>query len=731
MSFRVAAQAYPKAHLVMFILVLSAYIFAHPLHLAPTLPAILAAAPRLRESRRRTGQSTRVLSPNANPDDLLAEMEGGFVADPVRDGQHPTDISHLAVAVLGRGYRGHLRRWINSTDDEAAWEKLQEAIRSICGDSEALFYDLMEDVMGPTYMPRPMSQADIDGVEEVIRAQQADAVAPPPIPSYEEVLSSLPNDWNEQAILEGELGDSIPVILDTLADCGVPLSHRLVISSHLGDRRRIYAIFTSRPANTGQRLRDQFRFLGLKDEFGPLSVIIPMDTDVIRKRPRKAAFSLPSLQPTALSAKVMAKMTAMEIENRLYTDLVRNVIRDAIPLFKELELSVFPEAKADASLEDIARVYGSCITSKLKRGKLRRKGCFQNWRRLYGILHAALESEELSPQFLCTYSDCSGLSGNYIAWTLQWAGFAFGCDTLTTLGHSRTVMEHCPGNILGRAMAPKPPPKKAPWLSDWFVMFLAFKCHDRHPLVRARAAFFYFMFVGGTRSSDAMNVNTMSFVGLSVCLTALYNKTSTNPYQEVTSLPLLDYMGRSLRPAFEALSSQMGSYFLLADCTATRESRLQTPLVKLDGGFTRPCSYAHLRDMLRFLVEDFNSEWAGKPDRFGVIIPVANTEATVHSPKAWLDTLAIQMRVEVTEKDVLCHWNAKTMSKFYNQNFSGVELLSRMKVVRSLQSDWRSAGRGYIPREPYNWHQLPPVPGEQTLIELYEKESQKTGPYQF
>ena len=186
-------------------------------------------------------------------------------------------------------------------------------------DSEVLFYDLMEDVMGPTYMPRPMSQADIAAEEEVIRAQQAHSVAPPPIPSYEEALSLLPNDWNEQAILEGELGDTIPVILDTLADCGVPLSHRLVISSHLGERRRIYAIFTSRPANTGQRLRDQFRFLGVKDEFGPLSIVIPTDTDIIRKRPRKAGFLLPSLQPTALTAKVMAKMTAMEIENRLYS----------------------------------------------------------------------------------------------------------------------------------------------------------------------------------------------------------------------------------------------------------------------------------------------------------------------------------------------------------------------------------------------------------------------------
>ena len=87
---------------------------------------------------------------------------------------------------------------------------------------------------------------------------------------------------------------------------------------------------------------------------------------------------------------------------------------------------------------------------------------------------------------------------------------------------------------------------------------------------------------------------------------------------------------------------------------------------------------------------------------------------TVHSPKAWLDTLAIQAEVGPQNVDILCHWNMKAMHKLYNRCFDGVELLLRMKVVRLLAYNWRSTGRGHIPRDPPNFNALPHVPGEDT-----------------
>ena len=86
---------------------------------------------------------------------------------------------------------------------------------------------------------------------------------------------------------------------------------------------------------------------------------------------------------------------------------------------------------------------------------------------------------------------------------------------------------------------------------------------------------------------------------------------------------------------------------------------------------------------------------------------------TVHSPKGWLDTLAIQAEFSERAVDMLGHWNQKKMQVLYNKNYSGVELGYRMTVIRLLHSNWCSQGPGKLVMPlPCALGDLPPVPNE-------------------
>ena len=117
----------------------------------------------------------------------------------------------------------------------------------------------------------------------------------------------------------------------------------------------------------------------------------------------------------------------------------------------------------------------------------------------------------------------------------------------------------------------------------------------------------------------------------------------------------------------------MGTFFCLADPVDPKHSRLSTPIRKSPDGMTFPVTYDHARKLLTYLVEDYNVirlryQKPGYPEP-----PIVDPKViTVHSPKGWLDTLAIQADFEDKAIDILCHWNQKKMSLLYNKNFIGV-----------------------------------------------------------
>ena len=129
--------------------------------------------------------------------------------------------------------------------------------------------------------------------------------------------------------------------------------------------------------------------------------------------------------------------------------------------------------------------------------------------------------------------------------------------------------------------------------------------------------FVYFLCVGGMRGHDGMRVTKIEFGSYCIVLTCSKMKTSTQGgVDEVITIPLLDYKGRSLRPAFELLIQQMGTYFLLANPIALSTGRLETPLLLVDGHRT-PCSPAKMNDLFRFFAEDFNkvrAQYRSSPD---------------------------------------------------------------------------------------------------------------------
>ena len=298
--------------------------------------------------------------------------------------------------------------------------------------------------------------------------------------------------------------------------------------------------------------------------------------------------------------------------------------------------------------------------------------------------------------------------------TLKWGGGAFGQPVLGNLGEQKPVICFEPGEILGRAGVGRPLPKQAENVCDEWVMYLCDGMAGEFTKVivaLARYAYAYFLCVGGNRNQDAMNVNKIEFLDHAVVLTASHHKTSTSGYDERTTIPLLDYRKRSIRPAFEALQSQMSSLFLLADPVATREKRLESP-IRLVDGYPRPISYQHITEFLGYMAEDYNkirSRYDSDNEPQGRKAPPVPLGLSIHSPKGWLDTFAIQAEFSERETDILCHWNAKSMQKHYNKNFCGVELKIRSLVIRLFMTSWRSVPTGQIPLDPPARSSLPPL----------------------
>ena len=643
--------------------------------------------------------------------DSLSEDER---PDPVLEGSEPSYTGQTFYQ-LPAAVRQKIRHLFGKMHDQASWDLLQVLLAEHqLGLTTEAMETLISDVC-PAVVCKPLpvhsAQAEASFIQEeeettLIRRMNDVSMSP----SYIETLLVLPHGWNEEAILTHCLGDTIETVIMVLRDSDVHDAYLgLNFRASLLERWDKYFRWKKVPS-----LRRRWKFLAQR----PVILVtepVQQSPRCYTKNPYIGKF-FPSLAKGDLSAKVRATMSAREILQQEYTKLVLLIIADAIPLFQSLHLPIFGLVPPASTPAVIAKVYGAVFTRKVSKGKLSLRGCRNYWRRLLGLLNSAIELQELTADLVLSYIDATNISGHIMGWTLQWAGLAFGQDLLSYLGKSPVIQEHVKGDILGHAVGrDKKPTKHAPYVPDEFVIFLSDCCHSDRLLVAGRAAFFYFLCVGGMRGHDGMRVTKIEFGSYCIILTCSKLKTSTQGGDdEVIVIPLLDYRGRSLRPAFELLRQQMGTYFLLANPVALSNGRLEAPLLLADGHST-PCTPTKMNDLFRFFAQDYNAVRHKYRVSADAPIPMECPEDTLttHSPKSWLDTFAVQAGFDDRAVDMLCHWNRKTMQKLYNRNYSGVELSYRMTVIRLFQSTWRSRGEG-LPMRPPVHATLPPVPNEPT-----------------
>ena len=150
-------------------------------------------------------------------------------------------------------------------------------------------------------------------------------------------------------------------------------------------------------------------------------------------------------------------------------------------------------------------MYGSCITRKLKGGKLRVEGCRQSWRKLVRLLEYGSRYNRFDLDLVLAYSQATKTKGRVLSVALRWGAVAFGIPELEAIGNEPTLLHHVPGKILGAATTPAREQNKAPWISDDIVRFVADLCHDPDDLVKARALFIYLHAICGLREQDVQH----------------------------------------------------------------------------------------------------------------------------------------------------------------------------------------------------------------------------------
>ena len=459
----------------------------------------------------------------------------------------------------------------------------------------------------------------------------------------------------------------------------------------------------------------------LEKEALPLQALPPShayDWRVKRNRAMLDDKKIESAKTIRLTQAVIQRHSAAEVEEIRYTQLVMMIVVDARMLFEQLSLECFGIAPSGATDEQIARIYGPCIQSKVTGGKLQFSGCRGYWMRLVKLMDCATESGYLDVRIVLDFMDVTQLGGAIMGATCKWAADAFDNKLLMHLGTHKAVKTHKPVAKLGAVIKQKRAPKQAIWLCDDFVKFLMDNCHCKCGKVctgmacklrRARACFGYSCAFGGVRFADAQHVYSIVYLRpLGVEAEADRFKTSTDNEKEKFVMPLLDYKGRSLEPAFECLKEQMGSSYLLADPEPIGQQGVSTPIREP----RRRCTYSHAIEIFQAFIAEFMVD-------FQVSASIHKNldfmKGTMHSLKGWLATLAAQARFTDDETDRLLHWNKKAMRKRYNHNTSSTELSLRLQVMRLLAyPGWESRGPG-LPQVPMTVAQresLPPLLNE-------------------
>ena len=572
------------------------------------------------------------------------------------------------------------------------------------------------------------------------RARQVEAAELAALPagplSYEAALRSLPPGMYEEDLIQGGFGHSVADVAGTMRNMAIDPAIISAIIDHLQYRRDICRMFLSNP-----KVCHKWRYF--TEDAKPIYCRVDAP-----KRPRSssryacrttlsAKYPSLSLKDTSLSGKMEEKMNAAEIYDFMYKELIMKIIRDAISLFEELELKVFLRAPLGASHNDIARIYGPCMTRKLKGGQLRYKGCHDNWRRVVRVLDLAIEFGRLDLTLLMNFLDTTKMLGRHLSVSLRWAAIALGVEVLQQLGDEPTLKHYVPNSILGESAAPGRDANHAEWVSDELVCFIMDLCHHPDILVAMRAMFLYLCAICGLRFSCAQFTLSAALTDYAFVLTLLFEKNSNAGSQSrqmkkrVTTMPAIDYKGRSLRRPMEALLANKGRTYLLADSLAIRESGLRTPVREPRQRCTLPHAVEMLGECSRLFDAELPAERADEKGRFA--------NATLHSFKGWLNTFAQQAHLDIQTINFLMHWDAHKLDKRYHRAYDGSELTARIIVLRLLASrlrpvddpifkPWYSRPEGSVPLRPPDLNALPLLPGE---VDLQAPDASANGAFRF
>ena len=542
-----------------------------------------------------------------------------------------------------------------------------------------------------------------DDVNRAAQEMEARLSTPPP-PTYLEALSHLPDPWDEQAFLWsfGETKAEVQVFLEKHLNMD-PAYVQALMEGWLM-RRSVMNIFRFVPGGVSRFYFQKIR--GLADPEKGMRAAY--DRQAAPPKPIKIARA-PRIPSTATGRESVLDRRELD-----YKDTVHFIITETRTLAAELGLRPFPHVPVDASVETVAATYGYAITSKAYGGVIQLRGLRTRWNRLRRFLDAAADAGEATVPFACYFIDSTKLTG--MAKVFEWAADALGLELFREFARDPAIKLRQPRRGWC-AEAPSHTPKKAPWVSDRFIIYLAYRAtHAVSSEERVRAFFFYVLAVGGVRFGDAQHVVKVQINEADVTFTASRFKATRGDSVEHFTVPLKGPAGCDFRDVAREMKAQMRAGFLLAhpsapelvdslffNCAGSQFGAQGDSVDRFSQAEgLKPCSYQAAVGTLRAFALRYLTLMAG--GRAEAAVPGGRPvdqdvfadadKITMHSLRSWLATVCFQLEVPERETNLLLHWTSKEMVRCYAKNTSAVETANRSRIVAILDGDWRSAGPG-------------------------------------
>ena len=503
-----------------------------------------------------------------------------------------------------------------------------------------------------------------EGVAQAVAEWEASTVPPPP-PTYIEALGALAalNPRYTERHLLLNFGDTHAQVSHFLAVIELEPFYSEVLLAHWVGRRQDVELLGST----------------LNPFLEPEAPEIQKPVNQGTKRPAPRLRRQSRIPSTATG-----RESATERRKLDYKDTVYYVIEETRNLTAALGLRPFPHTRVDAPVSEVAETYGYTITSKEGGGLRALRSLRTQWNRIRRFMDAAQDEGHVSVPFACQFIDLTKLTG--MANTFKWAGVALGLPIFLEFAEEPAIKLRQPRRGWA-ADAPPHVPKKAPWISDGFVNYLAARAvRAERRAERVRAFFFYLLAVGGVRYQDAQHTVQIEIVNAEIRFTATRFKATKGDQVEVFALPLEGPNGLNFLAVARELCAQMGEGFLLGHPLEPQEVG-SPPLTP-----PRGCSYQAGVTLIRAFAASYIRALSPKhEDRQ----PHRDfSRITMHSLRSWLATLARQVEVPLEEINELLHWSNTTMARCYTKNFEAIEVRQRARIVALLSGPWRSAGPG-------------------------------------